>query len=268
VGHRNTFTGAFAGTRNVTGQYNVFTGEDSGFYNTYGNGNTFTGRSAGYINTTGSNNIFEGWMAGILNTSGSNDIYVGNHGAASGSESNTIRIGEPAQQKIAYIAGIYGSTTSSGVPVYIDSTGQLGTSPSSLRFKEQVRDMRDSSSRLMQLRPVTFLYKPEYDKGQRTLQYGLIAEEVARMYPELVAYDNDGKPYTVRYQYLTSMLLNEMQKQYHRAEAQAQVITEQSGKIEELQQRLSRLEKLLEMPARVSSTNSPDETLHVSGGSQ
>jgi hypothetical protein len=176
VGHRNTFTGAFAGTRNVTGQYNVFTGEDSGFYNTYGNGNTFTGRSAGYINTTGSNNIFEGWMAGILNTSGSNDIYVGNHGAASGSESNTIRIGEPAQQKIAYIAGIYGSTTSSGVPVYIDSTGQLGTSPSSLRFKEQVRDMRDSSSRLMQLRPVTFLYKPEYDKGQRTLQYGLIAE--------------------------------------------------------------------------------------------
>ena len=77
--------------------------------------------------------------------------------------------------------------------------------------------MGDSSSALMKLRPVTFLYKPEYDKGPRTLQYGLIAEEVAEVYPDLVAYDPEGKPYTVKYQYLTTMLLNEVQKQYHRA---------------------------------------------------
>jgi len=97
----------------------------------------------------------------------------------------------------------------------------------------------------MKLRPVTFLYKPEYDEGDRTLQYGLIAEEVAKVYPELVAYDNDGRPYTVRYQYIATMLLNEVQKQYHRAEAAAKVVQTQQQKIEELEQRLSRLESLI-----------------------
>jgi len=160
----------------------------------------------------------------------------------------------------AYIAGIYGFTSSGGVPVYIDSNGQLGTQTSSLRFKEQVRDMGDSTSALMKLRPVTFLYKPGYSNGERTLQYGLIAEEVAKVYPELVAYDNDGQPYSVRYQYLSTMLLNEAQKQYRRAEAQAEVIQTQEQKIdsqqrqiEEMQQRLSRLEALV--GTRVRSGN-------------
>jgi len=105
--------------------------------------------------------------------------------------------------------------------------------------------MGDSTSGLMKLRPVTFLYKPEYDKGERTLQYGLIVEAVAKVYPELVAYDNDGQPYSVRYQYLITMLLHEAQKQYHRAEAEAKVITAQEQKIDELEQRLSRLERLI-----------------------
>ena len=104
--------------------------------------------------------------------------------------------------------------------------------------------MGDSTNALMKLRPVTFLYKPEYAKGDRTLQYGLIAEEVAKVYPELVAYDNDGQPYRVRYQYITTMLLNEVQKQYRRAEAEAKVITSQEDKIEQLEQRLTRLEDL------------------------
>jgi hypothetical protein len=95
-------------------------------------------------------------------------------------------------QTKTYISGIYGSTSSSGIPVYINSNGQLGTQTSSVRFKEQVRDMGDSTSALMKLRPVTFLYKPEYADGERTLQYGLIAEEVAKVYPELVAYDISG----------------------------------------------------------------------------
>jgi len=111
--------------------------------------------------------------------------------------------------------------------------------------------MGDGSSGLMNLRPVTFLYKPEYDKGQRTLQYGLIAEEVAEVYPDLVAYDPDGKPYTVKYQYLTTMLLNEVQKQYRRAEAEADVIKTQEQRISELEQRLSRLEMLLTNQERV-----------------
>ena len=94
----------------------------------------------------------------------------------------------------------------------------------------------------MKLRPVTFFYKPEYDNGQHTLQYGLIAEEVAKVYPELVAYDKDGQPYTVRYQYIATMLLNEVQKQYHRAEAQAEVIKAQQQKIDGLEQQLQRAE--------------------------
>jgi septal ring factor EnvC (AmiA/AmiB activator) len=103
---------------------------------------------------------------------------------------------------------------------------------------------------------VTFVYKPEYQNGERTLQYGLIAEEVAEVYPELVAYDSDGQPYSVRYQYLSTMLLNEMQKQYRRAETEAEQIAAQQQEIESLkqqlqlqngavQERLSRLEKVL-----------------------
>ena len=99
--------------------------------------------------------------------------------------------------------------------MYVDTTtGQLGVASSSRRFKEQILDMGEGSSRLFQLRPVTFFYKPQYDDGSHTLQYGLIAEEVAKVYPDMVAYDKDGQPYTVKYQYLAPMLLNELQKQH------------------------------------------------------
>ena len=255
TGYYNTFSGPNAGFLNTTGYYNTFSGSFAGYLNTTGFDNTFSGIEAGGNNTTGSNSIFVGQGAGQNNMTGNNDIYIGNLGR---NESNTLRIGGDTgggPQTAAYIAGIYGSTASSGVPVYINSFGQLGTSPSSLRFKEQVRDMGDSSNALMKLRPVTFLYKSEYANGERTLQYGLIAEEVAKIYPDLVAHDNDSKPYTVRYQYLATMLLNEVQKQYHRTEAQAELIKAQQQEIENLkqqlqvqnatlQQRLSRLEAL------------------------
>ena len=121
--------------------------------------------------------------------------------------------------------------------------------------------MGDSTNALMKLRPVTFLYKPEYDKGERTLQYGLIAEEVAKVYPELVAYDNDGQPYSVRYQYITTMLLNEVQKQYRRAEAQAEVIKAQQQEIEDLKQQLHMQNATLQ--ERLSRLEAP-----VRGGSR
>ena len=251
TGFNNTFYGYTAGLNNATGAYNAFYGFEAGVNNTTGSFNTFAGgHAAGTSNTTGSYNTFFGFRAGVNNTTGNNDIYIGNLGGYPGVESNTIRIGGDVgsgygPQTAAYIAGIYGATSSAGVPVYVNSNGQLGTLPSSLRFKEQVRDMGDSTDALMKLRPVTFRYKPEYDKGERTLQYGLIAEEVAKVYPELVAYDNDGQPLHVRYQYLATMLLNEVQKQYHRAEAEAKVITAQEQKIDELEQRLSRLERLV-----------------------
>ena len=260
AGTDNTFTGSIAGDSNSTGSYNTFTGSGTGFANTTGYDNAFFGVHAGFTNTDGRDNTFVGTdageystgsfntligsRAGYYNMTGNYDLYIGNEGPMSGNESYTIRLGDPVVYTATYIAGIYGSTASGGVPVYINSNGQLGTSGSALRFKEQIRNMGDSTDALMKLRPVTFFYKPEYDKGERTLQYGLIAEEVAKIYPELVAYDNDGRPYSVRYQYLTSMLLNEAQKQYRRAEAQAEVIKAQEQRIDDLELRLYRLEEM------------------------
>jgi hypothetical protein len=242
TGYNNTFSGYVAGGYNTTGGNNTFSGYQAGYNNTTGYNNTFTGYQAGYVNTTGQDNTFSGYQAGfnntgaantfigigagINNTTGNNNIYIGSVGAGTGNEDSTIRIGDTYQYR-AYIAGIYGTNIGSGSYVLVSSSGQLGTLTSSRRFKEQIRDMGDSTSGLMKLRPVTFFYKPEYDKGQRTLQYGLIAEEVAEVYPDLVAYEADGKPYTVKYQYLATMLLNEMQKQYHRADEQADVIKAQ-----------------------------------------
>jgi trimeric autotransporter adhesin len=263
-GIQNVFLGNTAGEGNTTGNGNVFSGLSAGGSNTSGSGNTFIGRLAGASNTSGtgntyiganvgftaagSNNTFIGSNAGETNTTGNNNIYVGPLGCDDPcTEDSTIHIGGDngsiyGPQTKTFIVGIYGSTSSGGIPVYINSNGRLGTTTSSLRFKEQVRDMGDSTSALMKLRPVTFLYKAEYADGEHTLQYGLIAEEVAKVYPELVAYDKDGQAYSVRYQYITTMLLNEVQKQYHRAQSEAEVIKAQERKIDELEQRLSRLE--------------------------
>ena len=143
--------------------------------------------------------------------------------------------------------------------MYINTNGQLGTLTSSRRFKDNIQDMGTASSKLFQLRPVTFNYKPQFDDGSHLLQYGLIAEEVAKVYPDMVVYDKDGQPYTVRYQVLAPMLLNELQKQNAVVAAQQDVLQtqqqradQQQGQIqtlqrqnEEMQQRLSRLETLL-----------------------
>jgi hypothetical protein len=237
-GQGNVFSGYNAGFSNTSGQSNTYSGALAGL-NSTGSFNTFIGEAAGF-NNTGSGNTFLGIGAGEGNPSGSDNIYIGNDGAI---ESDTIRIGY--RQVATNIAGIYNAFSSGGTAVYINSSGYLGTLTSSRRFKEQIRDMGDSSNALMKLRPVTFLYKPEYDKGPRTLQYGLIAEEVAAVYPDLVAYEPDGKPYTVKYQYLAPMLLNELQKQHAVVAAQQDIMQTQQRQIADMQQRLSRLEKLL-----------------------
>jgi hypothetical protein len=247
-GINNTFSGYQAGF-NTNNCCNTFSGYQAGFTNT-GHDNTFLGWESGFSTSSGAGNIFIGSDAGYSNTTGSNNVYIANVGSASGVESNAIRIGSTSSTA-AYIGGIYGINVG-GVDVQISSDGQLGAQTSSRRFKEQIADMGDSSSRLFQLRPVTFFYKPQYDDGSHLLQYGLIAEEVAKVYPELVAYDKDGQPYTVKYQYLAPMLLNEVQKQHTVVAAQQDVIKTQQQQIEnlqqqneEFQQRLVRLESLV-----------------------
>ncbi len=237
TGSANAALGVNALDFNTTGGNNTAIGTLSLFSNSTGSYNTALGASA-LLNATGSSNIGIGRLAGSSISSGGNNIDIGN--SAPSNESDTIRIG--STQTRAFLAGVDGATSSSGVAVYVNSSGQLGTVTSSLRFKEDVEDMGEATQDLMKLRPVTFHYKAPYDDGSRLLQYGLIAEEVAKVYPTLVQYDAQGKPFTVRYQALNTMLLNELQKQHAQVE-------EQKAQLAAQEARIQRLEALLERQA-------------------
>ena len=195
-----------------------------------GSNNTAIGANAGSNNCSGSNNILVGYNSGT-SAGRNNNIEIGNIGVST--DSGVIRIGSSTQTS-TFIAGINGATSSSGSQVYVNSSGQLGTFTSSLRFKEDVQDMGDATKGLLQLRPVTFHYKAPYDDGSHLLEYGLIAEEVAKIYPGLVQYDEEGKPYSVRYQFLSTMLLNEVQAQHRQ-------LATQQAQIEKLQNQVKAL---------------------------
>ena len=216
TGYRNTASGGESLFFNTAGYGNTANGNYSLYNNTVGSGNTANGYYSLYFNLTGNFNIAIGSHAGSNLTTGSYNIDIGNPGMAD--EGNTIRIGESRQTR-AFIAGIYSVTTgvSPATAVVIDSNGQLGTVSSSIRFKQDVQDMGDASSRLMGLRPVTFRYKSNPDGP---LQYGLIAEEVQQVMPELVVRDATGQPETVAYHELPALLLNELQKQRATIEVQ------------------------------------------------
>jgi hypothetical protein len=221
----NAAMGYLALENNTTGIVNAAVGAWALQNNTTGVANAAVGSGALGNNINGSGNIALGSGSGINLTSGYNNIYIGNNGVAT--EIGAIHLGDPSTHTATYIAGINGVTVSSGVPVLINSSGQLGTILSSRRFKEEIRDMSDASSRLLRLRPVTFRYKPEYQKGERALQYGLIAEEVAEVFPDLVQYSETGQANTVYYHLLTPMLLNEFQKQHRTIAEQQEQMTKQ-----------------------------------------
>lgn len=230
TGSASTAVGVNALNSNTTGGSNTALGFQALFSNTTANNNTAVGAGALGLGT-GTGNIGVGFQAGRNVTNGSNNIHIGN--IAPGNESNTIRIGNT--QTATFLAGVNGVTIASGNQVFIDSNGQLGTITSSLRFKEDVADMGRASDGLMKLRPVTFHYKTD---GSHLLQYGLIAEEVAKVYPDLVQYDDQGKPFTVRYHLINVMLLNELQKEHGRTEAL-------QAKLDQQEERLKKLEALL-----------------------
>jgi hypothetical protein len=209
-GAGDTALGGSSLALNTSGSNNTAIGFDALFANSTGGNNTALGSNALVGISTGSGNIGVGLSAGKFITSGSNNIDIGN--VAPGNESNTIRIGNT--QTATFLAGVNGATATSGVAVFVDANGQLGTLTSSRRFKEDIADMGEASQGLMQLRPVTFHYKAAYDDGSHLLQYGLIAEEVAKVYPDLVQVDDQGQPFTVRYHAVNALLLNEVQKQH------------------------------------------------------
>jgi hypothetical protein len=160
------------------------------------------------------------------------------------SESGAIRIGTVGTHTGVVMAGIFGGTSASGVAVLVNSAGRLGTTTSSQRFKDDIADMAGESDLLMKLRPVAFYYKPELDETH-TRQYGLVAEEVAQVAPQLVVFDKDGAPQTVRYHFVNAMLLNEVQKQRQLVEEQQGTIARQQAEIQDLAARLAKLEALV-----------------------
>jgi hypothetical protein len=241
TGSFNTATGFTALDQNTTGNNNTATGNSALLFNTTGNDNTAEGFQA-LFNSTGSNNIALGANAGINLTTGNNNIDIGAAGAPG--ESNTIRIGTVGLQKSAYIRGISGATVAGGVTVIVDTKGHLGTVTSSARFKEAIKPMDKASEAILALRPVTFRYKHELDPDGIP-QFGLIAEQVEKVNPDLVACDSDRKVNTVRYEAVNAMLLNEFLKEHRKveqleskAQKQEAMIAQQQKQIEALTARL------------------------------
>jgi hypothetical protein len=245
TGGQNTATGANALLSNTTGSLNTASGAGALSNNTTGVFNTATGVAALSFNTTGSSNIAIGVNAGQNATTGNNNIYIGDPGVAA--EGNTIRIGRGGgNQTRAFVAGISGVTTGGvAVPVLVDGNGQLGTTSSSRRFKYDIQDMGQASNDLLRLRPVAFRYKQGQGDGSHPLQYGLIAEEVAQVYPELVQYAPTGEVNTVLYHLLPAMLLNELQKQHTQIETQERQIQAQQEKLQAQAAQLTELRTAL-----------------------
>jgi hypothetical protein len=234
-GNSNTADGDNALYSNTTGYHNTASGSEALFSNTTGITNVALGLEALYSNTTGSNNIAVGTNAGYNLTYGNNNIDIGNEGLAT--ESGTIRIGTAGTQTKTYIAGIE-STQVTGSAVYVTASGQLGVLASSERFKTDITSMGASSEKLERLRPVSFHLKSDPDGA---VQYGLIAEEVNRVYPELVIRDAAGTIQGVRYDELAPLLLNEAQKQQRINAAQAAEIRDLKKLVLEMQAGLTRL---------------------------
>jgi hypothetical protein len=187
--------------------------------NTSGSVNTAVGKGALRNNTTGSGNIALGIFAGRDLTTGDNNIDIGNDGVAD--EANTIRIGTVGTQTATFVAGISGNPPLVGDPVVVDANGQLGTATSSARFKKDIKPMDKTSEAILSLKPVSFQYKND-SKG--TAQFGLIAEEVAKVNPALVVRDRNGEIYSVRYEAVNAMLLNEFLKARRQIDAQQKQI--------------------------------------------
>src|SRR4029077_7233835 len=222
TGKNNTADGLQALNKNTTGINNAGFGVNALFSNTTGNLNVARGVNSMLHNTTGSSNIALGFNAGNNLTIGSNNIDIGNVGVAA--EANTVRVGTQGTQRRTFIAGISG-TAVTGSPVVVNASGQLGIAASSEGFKDEIKPMNKASESILSLQPVTFRYKKTIDPD-RVPQFGLVAEEVAKVNPDLVARDAKGEVYTVRYEAVNAMLLNEFIKTHRKNEAQEKTIAE------------------------------------------
>jgi len=232
IGLGNTANGYQALLSNTTGNNLTANGGLALSGNTSGINNTAMGVQALEFNTTGSDNIGVGFQAGFYITTGIHNIDIGNVGGGR-AESKTIRIGTSGVHTKTFIAGISRATVPTGVPVIVDDSGHLGVTTSSERFKEAITPMAQASESILSLKPVTFRYKHELDPD-RIPQFGLVAEDVEKVNPDLVARDDEGKPYSVRYDAVNAMLLNEFLKEHKAFVEEQRKVQEQQAIIAHL----------------------------------
>jgi hypothetical protein len=267
AGYANTATGSGALQANTTGIANTATGNGALLNNTTANSNTAIGAGALLSNTTGqdntaigsnallintgSDNIALGFEAGGNLTTGSFNIDIGNPGI--GRESGTIRLGRRQTHRATFIAGISGATVPTGVAVIVDADGHLGTTTSSARFKDAIKPMDKASEAILALKPVTFRYKPEL-APDGIPQFGLVAEEVEKVNPDLVARDEQGKPYTVRYEAVNAMLLNEFLKEHGKVEKLEATVAQQQKQIAALTATVQKVSAQVEMSRHALQT--------------
>ena len=273
TGDRNTAAGAQALFTNTSGTENTAVGEtalagnSSGSFNTAvgfaaltnttGGGNTGCGHAALGNNTTGTNNTAVGRNALSSSTGGNNTAVGSGAGAAVETANNVICIGAGVDgadvSDSCYIGNIFNQTSVFGTQVFIDSSNKLGTMTSSKRFKEEIKPMNQTSEALFALKPVTFRYKKEIDPGG-TSQFGLVSEEVENVNPDLVVRDKEGKPYSVRYDQVNAMLLNEFLKEHKRLqELEATVAQQQRSFQEKFAQQEKQIEALASGLQKVST---------------
>jgi hypothetical protein len=258
IGNNNAAQGNSAQFRLIDGNKNTALGVLALCLNTHGDDNTAVGYKALYNNTaaenvavgtealfsnTGSGNIALGTDAGVNLTTGDQNIDIGNIGTAG--ESDTIRIGTGAFQRRTFIAGISGVAVT-GATVVVNGSGQLGVAASSERFKDQIKPMDKASEAILALKPVTFHYKKQID-SKDIPQFGLVAEDVEKVNPDLVVRDDKGEIYTVRYEAVNAMLLNEFLKEHRTVRDLKSTVAKQEKQIKALTTGLQKVSNQLEL---------------------
>ena len=265
TGSANTATGPFALFSNTIGNYNTAVGNSALASHTMGDRNTAIGTYALQFDTTGERNTAVGVLALYQNTSGTFNIAIGGQALSSNTEgdgnialgfgagdsvttaNNVICIGASGENvsTSCYIGQIFGATSSAGTAVFINSAGKLGTMTSSRRFKEEIKPMDNASEALFALKPVSFRYKKDIDPAG-TPQLGLVAEEVEKVDPDLVVRDEKGNPYSVRYDQVNAMLLNEFLKEHRAFVEEQHKVAQQQEEIDLLKAELKEQRSLIQ----------------------
>ena len=254
TGNNNVAAGNFALLSNETGIRNVAVGNGA-LLESDGTANVAIGSSALTNNSTGNGNTALGDNAGAAVTTGDHNIDIGFNVTGVQDEDNTIRIG--SVQSATFIAGISGATVPPGVPVIVGTDGHLGTIVSSRQFKDAIKPMDKSSEAILKLKPVTFRYKANLDP-EGIVQFGLVAEDVEKVSRDLVARDRNGKPFTVRYEAVNAMLLNEFLKAHRKLEDQQKHIDALEAQLNEqktLIQKVSAQVELQKSPTQTAANN-------------